>query len=112
MDTLTPVVIDTRERDELSSEARDVVAAEEIEAFCNIPLVNHGRALGILSLLRTTNIPFSPEDIDFLTRASGQIAIAVENALAYREISELKDRLAQEKVYLAEQFRSAMGFYE
>src|ERR1700692_740226 len=110
MDTLTPVVIDTRERDELSSEAYDVVAAEEIKAVCNIPLVNHGRALGILSILRTTNTPFSPEDVDFLTRASGQIAIAVENALAYREISELKDKLAQEKVYLEEEFRSEMGF--
>src|SRR4029077_4179072 len=93
-----------------SSEAYDVVAAEEIEAVCNIPLVNRGRALGILSILRTTNIPFSPEDVDFLTRASGQIAIAVENALAYREISELKDKLAQEKVYLEEEFRSEMGF--
>ena len=110
MDTLKPVVIDKRERDELSSEARDFVAAEEIEAFCNIPLVNRGRALGILSILRTTNIPFSPEDVDFLTRASGQIAIAVENALAYREISELKDKLAQEKIYLEEEFRSEMGF--
>jgi GAF domain-containing protein len=69
MDTLKPVVIDTRERDELSSEAYDVVAAEEIEAVCNIPLVNHGRALGILSILRTTNILFSPEDVDFLSRA-------------------------------------------
>src|SRR6202041_1241300 len=49
-------------------------------------------------------------DIDFLTRASGQIAIAIENALAYREISELKDKLAQEKVYLEEEFRSEMGF--
>jgi formate hydrogenlyase transcriptional activator len=110
MDTLKPIVIDTRERDELSSEAYDVVAAEEIEAVCNIPLVNRGRALGILSILRTTNIPFSPEDVDFLTRASGQIAIAVENALAYREISELKDKLVQEKIYLEEEFRSEMGF--
>ena len=110
MDTLKPVVIDTRERAGLPSEAYDIVAAEEIEAVCNIPLVNHGRALGILSILRATNIPFSPEDVDFLTRASGQIAIAVENALAYREISELKDKLAQEKVYLEEEFRSEMGF--
>ncbi|HWW17283.1 MAG TPA: sigma 54-interacting transcriptional regulator, partial [Candidatus Saccharimonadales bacterium] len=47
---------------------------------------------------------------DFLSRASGQIAIAIENALAYREISELKDKLAQEKLYLEEEFRSEMGF--
>jgi formate hydrogenlyase transcriptional activator len=48
--------------------------------------------------------------VDFLTQASGQIAIAIENALAYQEISELKDKLVQEKVYLEQEFRSEMGF--
>lgn len=101
MDTLKPVVINTRERAELPSDTSDIVAAEEIEAFCNIPLVNRGRALGILSILRTTNMPFSPEDVDFLTRASGQIAIAVENALAYREISELVEERKRAEQALA-----------
>jgi formate hydrogenlyase transcriptional activator len=39
-----------------------------------------------------------------------KFAIAVENALAYREISELKDKLAQEKLYLEEELRSEMNF--
>src|SRR5580658_9585393 len=108
--TLKPVVVDMRERNGLTSEASDILAAEGIKTFCNIPLANRGRALGILSILRTTQTPFSPEDLDFLSRESGQIAIAIENALAYREISELKDKLAQEKVYLEEEFRSEMGF--
>jgi formate hydrogenlyase transcriptional activator len=110
LDTLKPVVVDMRERNELTSEASDMVAAEGIKGFCNIPLVNRGHALGILSILRTTETPFSPEDVDFLSRASGQIAIAIENALAYREISQLKDKLAQEKLYLEEEIRSEMNF--
>src|SRR6266478_5877459 len=110
LDTLKPVVVDMRERNELTSEASDILAAEGIKTFCNIPLVNRGRALGILSILRATETPFSPEDVDFLSPASGQIAIAIENALAYHEISELKDKLAQEKLYLEEEFRSEMGF--
>ena len=110
LDTLKPVVVDMRERNELTSEASDIVAAEGIRGFCNIPLVNRGRALGILSILRTTETPFSPEDVDFLSRASGQIAIAIENALAYHEISQLKDKLAQEKLYLEEEIRSEMNF--
>src|SRR6201997_701297 len=109
MDTLKPVVFDMRDN-ELAPEASGVAAAEGIKAACNIPLVNRGRALGILSILRTTETPFTPEDVDFLSRASGPIAIAVENALAYQEISELKDKLAQEKLYLEEEFRSEMGF--
>ena len=40
------------------------------------------------------------------------MAIAVENALAYREIAELKDRLAQEKVYLEDEIRSELNFEE
>jgi formate hydrogenlyase transcriptional activator len=110
IDTLKPVVISTQEREELAAEAYEIAAAEGIKAICLIPLVNRGRVLGTLSISRTTETPFVPEDIDFLSRASGQIAIAIENALAYREISELKDKLAQEKLYLEEEFRSEMGF--
>jgi formate hydrogenlyase transcriptional activator len=110
LDTLKPVVVDMRERNELTSEAADILAAEGIKTFCNIPLANRGRALGILSILRTTETPFSPGDVDFLSRASGQIAIAIENALAYQEISQLKDKLAQEKLYLEEEIRSEMNF--
>ena len=110
METLKPIVFDPRERDEHPSEPYDVAAAEGLKAVCCIPLVDRGRALGILSIVRTTETPFTPEDVDFLSRASGQIAIAIENALAYREISELKDKLAQEKLYLEEEFRSEMGF--
>src|SRR5580692_4512900 len=108
--TLKPVVVDMRERNELTSEVSDIVAAEGIKAFCTIPLANRGRVLGILSILRTTETPFSPGDVDFLSRASGQIAIAIENALAYDEISRLKDKLAQEKLYLEEEIRSEMNF--
>jgi formate hydrogenlyase transcriptional activator len=53
---------------------------------------------------------FSHEDVDFLMRVAGQVAIAVENALAYREIAELKDKLAQEKLYLEEEIRSTSDF--
>ena len=48
--------------------------------------------------LRVTEDAFTQEDVEFLSQAAGQIAIAIENALAYREISELKAKLAQEKL--------------
>ena len=105
MDTLKPVVLDSPESDNCVSGT-----AEGIRAQCIIPLVNRDRVLGILCPSRTTETPFVPEDVDFLSRASGQIAIAIENALAYHEISELKDKLAQEKLYLEEEIRSDSGF--
>jgi formate hydrogenlyase transcriptional activator len=74
------------------------------------PLVSRGRTVGVLIVASKLRGSFTPDDVDFLSRASGQIAIAVENAKAFREISELKDKLAQEKLYLEEEFRSEMGF--
>lgn len=110
MDTLKPVVFDPRKSDEHASGPHGLAAAEGLKSICSIPLVDRGRAVGILSILRTTETPFTEDDVGFLTQASGQIAIAIENAQAYQEISELKDKLVQEKVYLEEEFRSEMGF--
>jgi formate hydrogenlyase transcriptional activator len=110
LETLEPVVAHSCADHELGSGASDIAAAEGLKAYCCIPLVNRGQVLGILSILRKTEEPFSPVDIDFLQRASGQIAIAIENACAYHEISQLKDKLAQEKLYLEEEIRSEMNF--
>ena len=85
-------------------------AAEGLKTVCFIPLVNHGRASGYMSLARATEDAFTQEDVEFLSQAAGTIAIAIENALAYEEISTLKDKLAQEKLYLEEEIRSEMDF--
>lgn len=82
------------------------VLAEGIASNCILPLVSRNRTLGLLMLGRRAECIFSPADVDFLMRAAGQVAIAIENALAYREIAELKDRLAQEKLYLEQEIRS------
>jgi formate hydrogenlyase transcriptional activator len=110
LQTLTPVVVTDRDLNQFSQEMRELATAEGVKTVCFIPLVNRGRALGVLAISRTTEESFSQHDIEFLSQASGQIAIAVENALAFREISDLKDKLAQEKVYLEEEIRSGMNF--
>jgi formate hydrogenlyase transcriptional activator len=110
LDTFKPLILDWRKREGFASEAYAIAAAEGVKLSCIIPLVNHGRLLGRLSISRRTETSFTQEDVEFLSQISGQIAIAVENALAYREISELKDKLAQEKLYLEEEIRSEMNF--
>src|SRR6476620_1012909 len=87
-----------------------LAAAEHVKSVCFIPLVNRRRALGDLFIVRLTEETFTAEDVDFLSQAAGPIAIAIDNALAYREISKLKDKLAQEKLYLEEEIRSEMDF--
>ncbi len=61
--------------------------------------------------VRTLN-PSADADLEFLGLIAGQVAIAVENAIAYGEIAELKDQLAQEKVYLEDEIRSELNFEE
>jgi formate hydrogenlyase transcriptional activator len=110
LETLKPAVVDNADPSEVPPEIYSEVIAEGLKSTCLIPLINRGRALGILAIARTTEAPFTPYDVEFLTQAAGQIAIAIENAMAYHEISQLKDKLAQEKLYLEEEIRSEMNF--
>ena len=105
-----PTIVNTSDLAAVSPYMCYVVLAEGLKAVCLIPLVNRGRALGMLGIGRIGESAFTPSDVEFLTRVSGQIAIALENALAYQEISDLKDRLAEEKLYLEEEIRSEMNF--
>src|SRR5215468_4789247 len=110
LETLRPVIVNHFGHDEAPHEVWDRAIAEGLKSHCLIPIVNRGRPLGILGIGRTTEDTFTQQDVEFLTQVSGQIAIAIENALAYQEISELKDKLAQEKLYLEEEIRSEMNF--
>src|SRR5579864_6723598 len=104
-----PVTLAANDRKELGAETHELVVAEGLNAHCLIPLVSRDRPVGVLILARRGE-GFTHEDVDFLREASGQIAIAIENALAYQEISELKDKLAQEKLYLEEEIRGDIDF--
>ena len=96
--------------EQLAPEESPEARAEALESGCALPLISRGRTLGVLTLCSRVENSFSPEDADFLMRAAGQVAIAIENRLAYREITELNDKLAQEKLYLEDEIRSEMDF--
>jgi len=63
-----------------------------------------------VSVARKLEGLFTREDVDFLSEASGQIAIAIENSLAYGEIFELKEKLVQQNLYLEQEIRSETNF--
>ncbi|MGA7412435.1 MAG: sigma 54-interacting transcriptional regulator, partial [Bryobacteraceae bacterium] len=75
------------------------------KSICSVPLITRDHAFGTLALARMTDDDWSPEDVDFLMQIASQVAIAVENSLAYRELAELKERLATEKLYLEDEIR-------
>src|SRR6267142_4971374 len=63
---------------------------EGLKSFCFLPLISRNRAIGTLVLARLRDDAFSQADISFLAQVATQIALAVENALAYCEIRELR----------------------
>ena len=105
-----PAIITANNPEELGPEIYELVVAEGLNGDCLIPLVSRGRTVGVLIVARKLECSFTREDVDFLSEASGQIAIAIENSLAYGEIFELKEKLAQEKLYLEQEIRSEMNF--
>src|SRR5713226_4251984 len=90
----------------------DPIIPEGLNAGCMLPLVSRNRILGLLGLGRRDESTFSQADIEFLTQVANQIAIAVENALEYGQITEAKERLAEQKVYLEDEIRREHNFEE
>jgi formate hydrogenlyase transcriptional activator len=86
------------------------VVGEGVRSGCLVPLISRDRSLGVLALGRRQEIDFDREEVEFLCQVASQVAIAVENALAYGEIAELRDKLAQEKLYLEEEIRGEIDF--
>jgi formate hydrogenlyase transcriptional activator len=109
-----PVALD---RDGLSRFGADSVVAqallaEGIHHWCAAPLLGRERVLGTINVGRTADKSFDPSEVGWLERVAGQIGLAVENALAFRRIEELSNRLAEEKRYLEDEIRTEHGFAE
>jgi formate hydrogenlyase transcriptional activator len=104
-----PIIVRTP-ADVTSEATTSLLRAEALASGCALPLISRSRTLGVLTLGSRVENAINSEDVDFLMRAAGQIAIAIENALAYREIANLKDKLAQEKLYLEEEIRTSADF--
>jgi len=110
--TRKPVLISAANLDGYETSVSRLFIAEGLRSGCIVPLVTANRTLGTLSLSSLRPGAFSQEDVDLLMRVANQVAIAIENALAYREIAELKNKLADEKLYLEEEIRTEYTFEE
>jgi formate hydrogenlyase transcriptional activator len=105
-----PMVINRLDPAELTPEMYHKAVSEGLNSFCDIPLISRNRLLGVLAVAKREENAFDDEEVAFLIQVANQVAIGVENALSYREIAGLKDRLAQEKLYLEDELRGEMDF--
>ena len=100
-----PVVVRDTDMDRYPSPRFRRFVEMGCKSACSVPLVTSNGTLGTLEVARTTAEVWTEEDVDFLVQVARQIAVAVENALTYRQLNELKDRLATEKLYLEDEIR-------
>jgi len=83
-----------------------------IQSLCCIPLTTRKGELGTLNLASKQANAFAPQDVGFLQQVAAQVAVALDNARAYREIAQLTEKLASEKLYLEEEIRTELNFEE
>ncbi|HEY2496318.1 MAG TPA: sigma 54-interacting transcriptional regulator [Candidatus Angelobacter sp.] len=105
-----PMIVNWLDPESLSIEMYNKAKGEGLNSFCDLPLVSRKRMLGVLVVARREENTFDEDQVNFLTQVANQVAIAIENAIAYGEIAELKNKLAQEKLYLEEEIRGEMDF--
>jgi formate hydrogenlyase transcriptional activator len=97
-------------REEIEREA--TLPQLAIQSLAHVPLTGRGGVVGVLSLGSWREHAFSQDDLTFLGQIARQVAVAIENAWAFGAVSELKNKLTQEKLYLEGEIRSELKFEE
>ena len=92
--------------------AYEVVSPEGIRFACAVPLFCRDKTLGTLSVGRREPPSFTERDLELLIQLSTQVAIALDNSIAWGQVNDLKNQLAREKVYLEDEIRSELQFDE
>ena len=98
-----PVVVELFSSARFSKEAVRHFTSFGMQSACWVPLILRGEVIGVLATASRLEAAFAQPQVDLLTQVAVQVAVAVSNATALRQISELRDRLTQEKQYLEEE---------
>ena len=95
------------------SEDGDILRVRTGEGFKSVlvvPLQSNGKSVGVLGLSSRQEHAFSSSDLDFATQIGRQVALAVNNALEHRALSESKEQISEQKSYLEEEIRAEQDF--
>ncbi len=100
-----PKIIKREEIAQLPAAIASPVLAENMRSGVSIPLVVGSIPLGVLTLGSTGESAFAQEELGLLLQVGNQVALAMENALAFGKVSEARDQLDTEKTYLEDEIR-------
>ena len=68
---------------------RHLISMAQVKSFITVPLKTQDAVIGALSVDRTHDQALTQDDLDVLITLASQVAIALDNAQAYREIAAL-----------------------
>jgi len=81
-----------------------------LRSAISVPMTIKGKIIGTLNVGSRVPGGYGPEEASLLASIAEQVALALENLLAYEEIAALKARLEEENVYLQEEVRTEAAF--
>src|SRR5262249_32906111 len=96
----------------LVAEVSRKLYARGFKTLCSVPLIAGERVIGCLTIGSKLEDALKSDDIELLEQVGHQVALAVDNAIAYREIERLKNKLTEEKLYLEDEIRTEFNFEE
>jgi formate hydrogenlyase transcriptional activator len=103
-------VLSIEEIEKLPAPIVEKLKAESITSMAIAPMATPSGPLGVITLGSRQPNNFRQEDLDLLSQISTQIALAVHNAIAYGRVTDAKDRLEEERLYLESEIRSEHNF--
>jgi formate hydrogenlyase transcriptional activator len=107
-----PVFMTRGDVEQLDSDIARRFLAEGLRSTCILPLISRGRPLGTLAVASLHEEIFPQRDAELLQHIANQIAIAVENALAFGRVLDRANQLTEEKLYLQDEIRTEHNFEE
>ncbi len=107
-----PLILTRLDSERFNRESLQHLMAAGLKSACWLPLVSRDRVLGVLAVASRSEAAFSDEDTFTLGQIVSRVGVAVDNALAFGQIAESRDRLNEEKRYLEEELQTQYRFEE
>jgi PAS domain S-box-containing protein len=108
--TREPLLIDRIDTAPFATGALQHLMSMGMHSGCWVPLINRERAIGVLTIASREEAAFTRAEVDMLSQIGNQIATAIDNALAFQKIADLRDKLKEEKQYLEDELNLEHNF--
>jgi formate hydrogenlyase transcriptional activator len=101
--TREPVILDSLQKSSFTANSVRHLTVLGMQSGCWVPLIHRGDVIGTLAVTSRLERNFTQHDAEMLVQIADQVAMAVNNAIAFRRIADLRDQLRQEKQYLEDE---------